>query len=294
MTSAMNWNDLPMLLAIAETGSLAGAARELQVNHSTVFRRLNGLESALGVALFERSAEGYRLTEAGADVLPQAEQARDAVDRLLRRTAGRDASPAGRVRLTTAPDLAQRVVPEALRRLAARHPAIRVDVVVSDSDQDLARREADLALRATPTPPGELVGRRLVDIDWWFRAPVDPGADPLGGSVPLIGAGDALRRVGAFEALHAAVPDEVFTTWAGGLDAMAALARAGLGVALLPSNYRDAQLLHLARFDAAPVSALWLLFHPDLRGLARVRALAEVLQEVVLEADHALPAGEGP
>lgn len=285
MPAKLNWNDVPLLLAIAETGSLAGAARALGVNHSTVFRRLQALEDTLGLALFERRPDGYRLTEAGSEVLPDAELARDAVDRLSRRAAGRDLSPTGRVRLTTAPDLARRVVAEALVRLADRHPGIRVDVVVSDSDQDLARREADIALRATRTPPDELVGRHLVDVDWWFQGPVGAAlpTDPLDGSSRLVGASDGMLRVQAFRALQEAAPEEAFSAWAGSLDAMAALARAGLGLALLPSNYRDEGLERCARFEAAEPSALWLLFHPDLRAVARVRALEEVLREVVLE-----------
>lgn len=285
MAAKLNWNDVPLLLAIAEAGSLAGAARTLGVNHSTVFRRLQTLEETLGLALFERLPDGYRLTEAGSEVLPDAELARDAIDRLSRRAAGRDLSPTGRVRLTTAPELARRVVPDALVRLASRHPGIRVDVVVSDSDQDLARREADIALRATRSPPGELVGRHLVDVDWWFHGPIGETApaDPLDGSRRLVGASDALLRVQAFRALQEAAPESAFAAWAGSLDAMASLARAGLGLALLPSNYRDEGLRRIARFEAAEPSALWLLFHPDLRAVARVRALEEVLREVVLE-----------
>ncbi|MEM1435271.1 MAG: LysR family transcriptional regulator [Pseudomonadota bacterium] len=274
---ALNWNDLPVFLAIAEHGTLAGAARALAVNHSTVFRRLQALEAELGVALFERGPEGYRLSEAGAEALPQAELARDAVDQILRRTAGRDATLSGRVRLTTAPDLAVQVVPPALARLAERHPGIRVDVVVSDSDQDLARREADLALRATMAPPEGLVGRRLREVDWWFHAHPDTSAE----DAPLIGASTALLRVGAFRRLHEAFPEERFAAWAGSLELMEALARAQIGVALLPSNYQPEGLMRRDRFEAAAPSELWLLFHPDLRSVARVRAVADVLQEIV-------------
>lgn len=281
MRERFNWNDLPLFLAIAEHGSLAGAARALGVNHSTVFRRLQALEDGLGVALFERVAGGYRLTEAGADALPQAEVASDAVNGLLRLSSGRDAALSGRVRLATAPDLAVELVPRALLRLATRHPGIRVDVVVSDSDQDLARREADLALRGTPAPPEGLVGRRLADVDWWFHGRGE--AREMDDAAPLIGAGDALLRVGAYRVLHEHFAAERFVARAGSLELMAALARAGLGLALLPSSYRPEGLVRSARFDGAPPSALWLLFHPDLRSVARVRAVAEVLRETVAE-----------
>ena len=275
----LNWNDLPLFLAIAEHGSLAGAACALGVNHSTVFRRLQALEAGLDVALFERHAGGYRLTEAGAGALPDAELARDAVDRLLRRTQGLDAKLSGPVRVTTAPDLAQQYLPEVLARLRIREPGIRVEVIVANTDHDLARREADLALRATSAPPEGLVGRRLCEVDWAFYG--QPGTDP--DAAPLLAPAGDLLRVMAYQTLLSGHSQDRFVASAGSLDVLAALAAHGVGVALLPSNFRTEALVRLADFEAASPSPLWLLFHPDLRSVARVRALGDVIAEVVQE-----------
>ena len=283
-TQDMNWNDIPLFLAIAEQGSLAGAARALGVNHSTAFRRLNSLEQAMGVRLFERLSGGYQLTTAGHDLLADARQASTAVDTLVRRAAGRDRSLSGDVRLTTAPNLARQFLPGALRRLRRQHPGIRVQVIVSDIDYDLARREADLALRATQRPPDYLVGRKVLEISWHVVASADYMA---GRSTPrtmqdladhdLIGADAGFQRLEVFRRLHRQFPPAQFVATANTLDAMAAMARADLGLAVLPSDQVCDGLFRVLPFEPPVPAALWLLTHPDLRTVARIRAVSDAV-----------------
>lgn len=280
----MNWNDLPVVLAIARAGSLAGAARALGVNHSTVFRRLNAVEEDLGVRLFERYASGYTPTEVGRELLPDAERAADAVDALARRAAGRDLRPAGDVRLTTAANLAIDHLPDALADLARTHPDIRAEVVVSDSDYDLSRREADLALRATRSPPEHLIGRKVIDLVWhvvgtqaYLRDRDRPATVDELEDHRLIGADSGFRRLAAFAFLHRRFGREQFVASSNSLNAMAAMARAGLGLAVLPSDQVDPALERLMHLPVADGSALWLLTHPDLREVARIRAVSDAI-----------------
>ena len=118
----MNWNDLSVFLAIAEQGSLAGAARDLKINHSTVFRRLNSLESDLDTRLFERLPDGYVLTPVGERMRELALEAEGAIQSIEREVAGRDLEPCGTVRLTTAPNIARTIVPGVLKKLRRTHP----------------------------------------------------------------------------------------------------------------------------------------------------------------------------
>src|SRR5262245_49873838 len=97
----MDWNDVRYFLAVARAGSLAGAARALKVEHSTVGRRLSALEEALGTRLFLRGSTGFSLTPAGAEMLPLAEEVERAVEALARKTGGEDGRIEGTVRLTT-------------------------------------------------------------------------------------------------------------------------------------------------------------------------------------------------
>jgi molybdate transport repressor ModE-like protein len=106
----MQWDDLRIVLAIARAGSLAGAARGLGVNHSTVFRRLNTFEETLGVRLFERLQSGYALTVAGEEMRASAELMEREIDRLDRRITGQDLRLHGSLVVTTTDTLATSIL----------------------------------------------------------------------------------------------------------------------------------------------------------------------------------------
>jgi DNA-binding transcriptional LysR family regulator len=279
----MNWNDLRVFIAIAESGSLAGAARTLGQNHSTVFRRLNTLESDVRTRLFDRLPSGYALTPVGERMLELARRADDAIQTIDRELAGRDLEPTGTVRLTTAPNLARTIVPKALAALRRTHPGIVVEVAVGDSDYDLNRREADLALRATTHPPEHLVGRKAASLDWWLmgtgRAAAPRERDLA--TTRFIGAEWALMRLQAFEWLEKHHGDRIVAR-ANDLSTMAALAKAGVGVALLPSDQRESGLKRLYRVPGL-TGELWLLTHPDLRHVQRIRAVWDALIDAIGE-----------
>lgn len=286
------WDDLRLLLAIARAGSLSGAARALQVNHSTVFRRLQAAEAALGVRVFERGAEGYRPTLEGEEIVRHAERMDAEVLALERTVAGKDFRLAGSVRLTAPPHLARDYVAPLLPDFRHRQPDIVVELLVGDREYDLARREADLALRATAAPPPYLVGRRVLDLPWWvfaaesWLAPLPTAADALGG-FPLIGAEASLLRLPVFAWLEATHGAASVVARASELDTMAAMARAGLGLAALPVDQRQPGLRPLFALDARFTAGLWLLSHPDLRHLQRLRVFADYLADA-LRADPRL------
>ena len=279
-----DWNDLPFFLAVAGEGNLNRAASVLGVNHSTVFRRINGMEKRLGIRLFERLSEGYALTAEGTEVLEFAREADEAVHRLRRAAAGRDAALSGQLRMTAAPDLARRYVAPALAAFAKKHPDIRVELATSDSDYDLSRREADLALRATSRPPGHLVGRRVLSLPWlvygsesYLAEHGRPNSMAELSQHALIGSDQGFARIPVFGRLREGFPPERFAATANDLATMEALATAGLGLALLPAGLCDAGLVALFPVEPAHVSEIWILNHPDLRQVPRIRALSGFL-----------------
>ena len=282
----MDWNDLRFCLAVARAGSLAGAARTLGVNHSTIFRRLNAFEESLGVRVFERLPEGYVPSAEGEEILRHAEAAEAAVLALERTVAGKDFRLAGRIRLTTPANLAVRFVARYLPDFLDLYPDIRVEIVVGDRDFDLIRREADLALRATSQPPEYLVGRKVMALSWWVFAGqrylarrARPKAMDELADHPLIGAEASFLRLPAFAALEAAYPESAFVARASDLGSMAALAEAGLGLALLPIDQQAPTLVPLFPVEPQPSSDLWLLTRPDLRHVARFRVFSDFLVE---------------
>jgi DNA-binding transcriptional LysR family regulator len=291
-----DWNDLRDLLAIARAGSLAGAARALGVNHSTLFRRLNACEARLGVRVFDRRADGYVLTREGEAIRGHAEVADNAVQEVARQIAGRDFRLAGELRLTTAPSLAHDYVAPLLPGFRRHYPDIRVELAVGDQDFDLSRREADLALRATRQPPPHLVGRRVLDLPWFAcaspaylrRRGTPTGVAGLGGH-DLIGADRAFQRVSVFEWQQREFADERIVARSNDLDPRAAMAEAGLGIALLPIDQHRPKLRRLFALEQRFTGGLWLLTHADLRHTARVKALSDYLA-VALRGDKRLRA----
>jgi len=290
----LDWSLLVDFLAIARAGTLSGAAISLGVNHSTVYRRLNQLEAQLGGRLFERLAQGYVLTEAGRRLLIHAEQAEvqlHAAERVLR---GTDQALRGEVRLTAPENLVYEFLPGYLEVFHRTYPEIRLTLNVSNTELDLNRREADLALRATPRPPEHLVGRKIVELGWSLFAAESllrelgrpEGIGDLA-SWPWIAPEAALDHLSISQWIRRNIPPERVIFRASTLIAMSRLAEAGLGVTLLPDDQIKPQLARLQAFEQAGTFGLWLLTHPDLRHTGRIKALSDLLTEQ-FRADHRL------
>lgn len=163
-TGAMNWDDLRIFLAIARTGTVSGAARRLDVQHSTVSRRLQHLEKRLGTRLFDKKRAGYELTSAGERLKEAAlgmEREVVAVDGTLQ---GQERNLAGGLRVTAVNLMATSVLAPILSRFSAAYPQIELEILVSNADVSLAEREADVAIRVTNDPVPTLVGKNIAQI----------------------------------------------------------------------------------------------------------------------------------
>src|SRR5688572_20620312 len=163
----VDWDDVRHFLALARTGSVRAAGASLAVSHSTVARRVETLETRLGVRLFDRQRDGYLLTEAGKDMLAGAERVEREMAALERGLAGQDARLEGRVRVTCTDAYVGRMLLSALAGLCTQHPGLELELHVDAAYQDLSKREADIAVRAVgagASPPEHLLGRRLVPI----------------------------------------------------------------------------------------------------------------------------------
>ncbi|MBN9310640.1 LysR family transcriptional regulator, partial [Devosia sp.] len=164
---AFDWNDARYLIAVARAGSTLAAARSLGVNQTTVARRIEALEDALGVALFDRRADGYRLTERGREAVRLAEPMERAAAAMAEASEAWRREVAGIVRVTTTEILATSVLAPLLSRLRDSHPALQVDLIADDRRLDPLRGEVDVAIRvgSEPRDPG-LVRRRLGQSVW--------------------------------------------------------------------------------------------------------------------------------
>jgi DNA-binding transcriptional LysR family regulator len=297
MHSALDWNDLRVVLAVAREGSLSGAARRLRITHSTVFRRLAAIEQALQVRLFERFRDGYVVTPAGETVASLADHLVDEIAALERHLSGQDMRPSGAVRIATA-DTIWPLVNSHLPAFRAAFPEIVPEIAISNAMANLTRREADIAIRPIPEPQESLVGRRIADIAHAIYASseylaLNPCENPY--REAWIGLEDAIAPtvIGRWLRQHVR-PDRTVLT----VDTLPALrdaASAGVGLALLPCYLGDTEqtLRRIAAAADTPRSALWLLTHDDLRRSARVIAAMDFFAEA-LSRDRALLEGARP
>jgi DNA-binding transcriptional LysR family regulator len=297
MHSSMGWDDLRFVLAVGRSGSLSGAARALKVNHSTVFRRIAQLEDGLGVRLFDRLPEGYAPTSAGEALIALGGRVEEDVVALERRLAGEDLRPSGIVRVTTTDTLIPFLTP-VCARFRLIHPEVQIELIVSQERLNLSRRDADVALRPTSTPPETLVGRRVAGIamaiygaDAYLAANAD--ATPFAGH-DWIGHDDSLSHLTADHWLRDRVSPERIVMRSNNLMAMREAARAGIGLALLPCYLADDQPVLRRLGDPIPdlMTDLWLLVHEDLRRTARIRAFMDHLAGEVAKVRDRLEARE--
>lgn len=297
MKSRLSLDDLRLVHAIGAAGSLTGAARRLGVDHSTAFRRLGAMEQRLGVRMFQRARDGYTPTPAGEAGMAAAARILDDLGELERRLSGADLRPSGTVRVTTTDTLLDFLAP-AFSTLRARHPEITMEIVAANTFFTLTKRDADIAIRPTAAAPENLAGRRVAALATaLYAAPGYLSSHPGRGSRgdhDWIGFEDSLRHLAAAKWLHAHVPAERVICRANSWLAIGAAARSGMGVAPLPCYLADPDpgLQRLQPPVADMASSLWLLTHPDLRRVARIRAVLDFMGEWLAER-RALLEGRG-
>jgi DNA-binding transcriptional LysR family regulator len=293
--------DLDLFLALAASGHLARAAQATGVHHATAFRRLGDLEARVGALLFERLASGYVLTPAGRALLGPARRVNAGLQEFDARVLNYDRALAGAVRVTTSDGLAAEYLPRHLAGFRARFPEVEIDFVTDNRVLDLTAREADVAVRPARRLTGGMVGRSVGRMAYTlYAAPeylrrhgaVDAGAPDLSGHT-IVGYHDSLAyfTTAKWLARHgrkARVAARCNNLWT-----MLALARAGAGLAALPCVMGDADagVRRALPPPEAMATQLWLLTHPSIRKVARVRALLDFLFES-MRADRARLAGE--
>lgn len=286
-----DWNDLRYLLAVARHGSTLAAARALGVNQSTVQRRLAELERGVGQQLVDRQPSGYRLTEAGTALLPHAEQVARAVAAVERHAESLRHDVAGVVRMTCPEPIVGRIQHSGLLdRFHARYPALRVEFVMSDRYLDIARGDADLALRSGDTVDAELVGRKVADSLWavyashgYIERRGRPGDVEALAQHDLIGFDDAMAGHRAAAWLRRVAPGARIVARNDSVLGLLHSARAGLGLAPLPTAIGDAEP-ELVRVlgPIAELTRIWrVLTTPALRRTPRVAALFDHLVDEV-------------
>ena len=279
----LSLDDLRLVAAVARHRTLPAAADALHLAHSTLFRRLNRLEKSLGAELFLRHREGYAPTPAGEEMVAVAARVATELDGFERKLKGRLLAPAGELRVTTNDALLVHLLTPLFARFAAACPEVQLDLVVSNRSFNLARRDADVAIRATEAPPETLIGRRVAELAWALYGRADdyphPVGDPALEVAPWVAPGEDLAGLAATRHLLGRVPSARIVYRVNGVLGLAEAVEAGLGIGYLPCFIADTRpaLRRLAEPVPELAAGLWLLTHADLRRQARVRVFLDFM-----------------
>ncbi len=286
------WNDARYFLAVHRHGSLSGAGRALRVNQSTVGRRIDAFEDALGTRLFFRTRDGYVLAPEGEVLLPRAERMESEAHAAIREVSGKESSPAGTVRLTAPDALGARFLTPILATFRRKHPEIDLELIADNRTLSLTKREADMAVRCvTRLKEPSLVARRLPALaSGLYASPAYLAARgkprfPEFSGHDFVGFEDSVGRTPEVVWLeqHAKSGRIVFKS--NSTHAHVVAASHGVGLAMLPCYLADEPEHGLVRVMPEPVLALnmWLAVHRDLQHTARVRVCADFVAAAFAE-----------
>lgn len=288
------WDDLRYVLALARGGSLASAAEALQVDPSSVHRRLVALERRLTVRLFDRGRGGFRATHQGETLVEAAKRIEAETLAAELQVVGTDLKLSGTLRVSTSELLGLYLLPPLLGAFASRFPELEVELSIDNRLVDLARRDADVVVRATDKPPPHLVGRRIAKIASCAYAH-RRYLDRVGRARPLesydwLGLDQTLAHAPQARWLRERLPGVRCRIRFNLIEGTHQGVRAGLGVAVLPSFVGDRQpeLERVTQPETSGEFGVYVLTHPDLRRSARIRAFMQTIGAMIATQERSL------
>lgn len=289
MNTDINWDDLKFFLALAKHGKLQHAAKSLNSNHTTVYRRIKSFEDYTQKKLFNSTPSGYVLTNIGEKLLEEISELEERMDKVNRFIDGIDDSIQGRVSFTTTSSLAMTVLPKVLATFKRESPELCIDLKVSTNFFNLSKREADIAIRPCINPPEHLIGRKLGRLHFALYASSQYiKNNKINKSIMSNLSGhDILSLDENFSHLLSKQWFDKFIEnlpnvyHADDLTTLAHLCSQGLGLALLPTyftkSFPNLKMIHKPKDFIG--SDLWLLTHKDISKTPKIKFCMELLSK---------------
>jgi len=285
-----DWNDLRYFLELSRQGKLIKAAARLQVDHTTVSRRIASLESELDVRLFDKSPRGYQLTDAGLRLLPMAEKIEAQSNHLYQDISGKDARLSGTVRVATPEALGSQVIARHVTEFRNNHPDIEIELVAETRRMSLSKREADIAITLARPDSGRLISWKLCD----YRLKLFAARQYLD-SCPTIVSQDDLAQHQFVSYIDDLIdmPElrffentiknahVVFRSTNVSAQFNAILDGIGLGMVHCFMAHNEDRLVAILPQQIWVDRTYWLLVHEDLRQVARVDAVCQFLTRLL-------------
>lgn len=276
----MDWNNLNVLVAVAQEGSLAGAARVLGVNHATISRRIATLEAEVGAGLVRRLARSTPLTEQGLQIAKLALGMADFAQQIERLTNLQANRVSGTVRLSAPPAMLSETLMPGLAAILDAHSDLQLELVADGRITSLEQGAADIAIRLTEPQTPQNIARRLGEITYGLYGTSGHIGQPES-SWRFIAAGPELAQTPAQKWLKEFAAGRPFSLVCSDPHVQKAAAEAGLGIALLPDRIAgQCPSLLRAHASAPPPRAAWLVMHPDVQKAPAIRIVAEAVSSV--------------
>lgn len=284
--NTLDWSLLRSFLAVIQTGSLSGAAATLQLTQPTLGRHIDQLEEQLGAVLFTRSRMGLQPTDQARALVPHAEAMAAASAALLRTAKGTGPETRGTVRLTASEIMGTEVLPPMIAAFRMAHPGIEIELQLSDIQQDMLRRDADIALRMVRPSQTQLIARKLgvahvhlyATREFLSRHGEPTCFEDLR-TLPIIGYDANLRAIEYMRRENLEITRDIFTVRCDSEPGQLALLRAGAGIGGCQVGIarRNSELQPVLPDLVGFPMEMWLATHEDLRNDPRVRALFDFL-----------------
>jgi len=292
------WDDYLYFLKVANCGTIRGASQELGVNYSSVFRRINALEEKLEVRLFERLKSGYKLTQAGEDILDRVQQVEEHMDAIERLIQGKDVHLSGYLKISTTDTIGYYWLPPYIQRFKELYPDIIVDMDIKTRFTSLSKREADIVLPAVNNQPDYMVGKKLAPIHVHLYASSNYVQEHGAPKMPedifdhrILLPNESLAGLPANKWLRQHGDEEKTEACCDKLSGLYHLAVLGMGLTVLPHylGRSDPRLVELMPLPEDCNHHIWILTHPDIRFTARVKAFMQFMYRETQGAYDASP-----
>jgi DNA-binding transcriptional LysR family regulator len=287
MHSSLSLNDLELLLALVRGGTLAGAAERLKLDTSTVFRSIKRVERNLNERLFERSKQGYLPSELAQELAAYAERIESQLQEAREKVFKNVGEPSGVLRITTTESVLHSLLLPVLKKFADAYPRIQLELVASNALANLSQREADVAIRGTKKPPENLVGLKLGTIQnaIYLHRSLLPAhrRKPNLAELDWITLDESTSGHPSYKWWNQRFPKSSPKFRCNSLMGVAGAIVNGLGAGVTPTfllnGHSDVEIIEGPLEELS--TDLWILAHPDIRHLQRVKLLFDFLKENV-------------
>lgn len=276
----MDWNDVRIFLAIAREGTLGRAARQVGQTQPTIGRRLRMLEASVGQTLFQRTADGFVLTEEGSAVLATAERMEDEAHAFERALAGKQQQLTGLLRISSSDWFGVHVLTPVVAEFLRVNPLVSIELVTDSRRLNLARRDADLLFRITPFDEADVIQRKFIKMDYALYGPLNivPPQRGNGTGYALLTMDSAFETLPDVKWLREVLPNAHVAFGSNNREAQARMCAERGGLAVLPCALGDntAGIERIDLGEAPPGRDVWFGYHRDLRRLGRLRAFLDL------------------